>query len=153
MAAPRPNIPKPSTNPRMKPFFDALMRLIRRGVDLFGCAEDPCMVLKHYEEVSINGGFPMKPRQIAWFSKYTRKFKRNGKKTEISHVCGRTNCVVVGHMCCEPHADNENRKITCHKKLKAHIKENHLKGVKVTMEDLGEECPHTPHCYVNAGKR
>ena len=134
-------------------FRIALKRMRREGVRYYGDPEDPCVVVKCYKKYKVDGErFKLLPRVIAYFAEFASRPSRKGKKTEISHLCGRKGCIVSGHYKCELKQKNLGRRWKCHKRIKSLLRFFDGIGKKVTLEMLGGVCPHEPKCFYNSSE-
>jgi hypothetical protein len=94
------------------------------------------------------------PHQIEFIIKNRRSPE---KGLVLSHLCGRHNCIINGHMVCETIGGNIRRK-SCHRRYKNFIKQqrrNKVKGsIFLTFESVPWDCCHgekdEEKCFYNS---
>ena len=154
---------EPSSSDAKKARFQQGLIDMKRsaGVMKYGKPDDPCVAIicKKDDRFKMQGvPGTWRPRQIACYSEYESKPMVNGQVTQISHVCGRTLCVVVAHYTFDPASKNRERWEKCHSKIKKYLKDNNkwieFQGMQVTIADLPLDlvCPHNPKCFYSVGK-
>jgi hypothetical protein len=96
----------------------------------------------------------LEPHQIEFIVKNCHSPK---KGLNLSHLCGRHNCIINGHMVCETIGENIRRK-SCHQRYKKFIKQqrrNRVKGcILLTIKDVPWTCCHSEKdeekCFYNS---
>lgn len=134
----------------------------RKGFKEIGAPDDPCVeiICKKDDRFKVQGEpDTWRPREIACLSEHGSRPVVNGQTLQISHVCGRTLCVVVAHYTFDPASTNLDRWTKCHSKIVLYLNQHHMwgayQGKQITVADLKDSslvCPHNPTCFYSVGK-
>ena len=77
--------------------------------------------------------------------------QNNTNKVEVSHICGKNNCITVSHLELATRKKN-NERATCHDKIDEMEyklrKQNMMFYIELESDEEGQ-CNHEPHCFRN----